>query len=148
MRVGEIVEVYHDTLTRQRSEGQAELVYLQDDDCGVYEGRLVQRWLVQFVGDLRQYSRTILSDTVPEPLKVECADCGKSLGPNEMFFCGQCLTYRNEGDRDLTPCSFCKKRVREDELNYASFVRESACRDCYRKLPVEHPLRVALGATE
>ena len=53
-----------------------------------------------------------------------------------------------ESDRDLTPCSFCKKRVHEDELTYASFVRESACRDCYRKLPVDHPLRVAIGATE
>ena len=97
--------------------------------------------------------------------EVRCSGCGREIKEDNYSvslmgrgaFCEACSVPKwaeavtapaIESDRDLTPCSFCKKRVHEDELTYASFVRESACRDCYRKLPVDHPLRVAIGATE
>ena len=59
---GSVVEIYRDPLTKERFEGRAELIYLQESNCGMYEGRPLQRWLVRFEGELRQYSRAVLAD--------------------------------------------------------------------------------------
>ena len=66
MKVGDTVDIFQDPLTKRQHEGQATLIHLQQDNAGVCEGNLVQRWLVQFTGDVRQYSRTLVSDVAEE----------------------------------------------------------------------------------
>ena len=61
-RKGDTVTIYHRPLSEEAPEGRAELIYLQESDGGVYDGRVVQRWLVRFEDDLRQYSREVLTD--------------------------------------------------------------------------------------
>ena len=62
LRKGDRVTIFQRPLTKEKVEGEATLIHLQDDDIGVYDGRLVQRWLVKFTGDVRQYSRSVLTD--------------------------------------------------------------------------------------
>ncbi len=62
MQIGDTVEIFQGPLTKRQYEGRATLVYLQQDNAGVWEGFVVQRWLVKFESDLRQYSRTLVSD--------------------------------------------------------------------------------------
>ena len=62
MQVGDTVEIFQGPLSKRQHEGRATLVYLQQDNVGVWKGFVVQRWLVKFEGDVRQYSRTLVSD--------------------------------------------------------------------------------------
>jgi len=61
MKVGDVITIYRDPLTREEPSGEAELMYLQNPDAGVFEGHYVQQWLVRYVGDVRQYSRRTCS---------------------------------------------------------------------------------------
>ena len=61
-RQGDIVTIFQRPFVKGEVEGEAALVYLQDDNVGVYTGHLVQRWLVKFTGDARHYSRLVLTD--------------------------------------------------------------------------------------
>lgn len=68
-RKGDMVTIFQRPLVKEEVEGEAALVYLQDDNVGVYGGHLVQRWLVKFTGDAQQYSRSVLTDA---PHDWEC----------------------------------------------------------------------------
>ena len=59
---GDKVMIYQRTISCERPEGEATLIYLQDPNKGVCNGWVVQLWLVQFTGDVRQYSRSVLTD--------------------------------------------------------------------------------------
>ena len=62
LREGDRVTIYQMPLSKEEVEGEATLVHLQDDHAGVYDGHLVQRWLVTFTDDARQRSRSVLTD--------------------------------------------------------------------------------------
>ena len=71
MKQGDKVMVYQDPITQKKPEGVARLVYVEDENEGVYDGRLVQRWFVKFVGERQGYSRTILTDITQGKEKAE-----------------------------------------------------------------------------
>ena len=62
LREGDKVTIYQMPLSKEEVEGVATLVHLQDDHAGVYEGHLVETWLVTFTGDARQRSRSVLTN--------------------------------------------------------------------------------------
>lgn len=53
MQKGDVVTIYHDPLTRTRTEGTARLIEKFDDggEPAIYEGKEVQRWHVRFTDD-------------------------------------------------------------------------------------------------
>ena len=71
LRKGDRVIIFQMPLSKEKVEGEATLVRLQDDNIGVYDGHLVQRWLVTFTDDARQYSRSVLTD-VPHDWVFKC----------------------------------------------------------------------------
>ena len=62
MLAGEKVNIYRNPVTKDEDQGPATLIYLQDDQVAEHDGYYIQRWLVRFDGDVRQYSRAVLSD--------------------------------------------------------------------------------------
>ena len=62
LRKGDRVTIYQMPLSKGEVEGEATLVHLQDHHAGVYDGHLVERWLVTFTDDTRQRSRSVLTD--------------------------------------------------------------------------------------
>ena len=62
LREGDKVTIYLMPLSKGEVEGVATLVHLQDDHAGVYEGHLVETWLVTFTGDARRRSRSVLTN--------------------------------------------------------------------------------------
>ena len=101
LRKGDRVTIFQ-SRPKEGVEGEATLVYWQHDRAGVCDGRLLQRWLVKFTGDARQYSRAILSD-VPYDWVAKadcCAHCGAILDYNwpcgwcREILCSQCMKNR------------------------------------------------------
>ena len=59
---GQMVTIYQDPLTQAKREGRARLVSCENDDSGVYDGRMLQQWLVRFEGESEVYTRFILTN--------------------------------------------------------------------------------------
>ena len=52
MKIGDVVKVYEDPLTEQVLECEARLIRCTCRDAGMWKGRHVQRWDVNFLDDL------------------------------------------------------------------------------------------------
>ena len=65
MKQGDKVMIYQDLFTQKKPEGMARLVYCENENMGIYDGRLVQRWFVKFIGQRQGYSRSILIPCEP-----------------------------------------------------------------------------------
>ena len=107
LRKGDRITIFQRPLTKEKVEGEATLVYLQDDHAGVDDGHLVQRWLVKFTGDARQYSRSILTDVPCDWVaKADCcAHCVGNLDYNwpcgwcRGILCSQCMFQSSSGQK-------------------------------------------------
>jgi hypothetical protein len=50
MKKGDIIMIFHDPITMQKQEGQAELLYKRGV-CGTHEGHPLELWNVRFIDD-------------------------------------------------------------------------------------------------
>jgi hypothetical protein len=109
-----MITLYLDPLTERHPEGQAHLLRCLDADCGLYEGRTLQRWQVRFRGERRVVERTLLVEQAPDgtpivrqPWQWPCGHQGTLrvllLGAQELVgsdaeHCPQCETEQRRLD--------------------------------------------------
>ena len=85
LKHGDKVMVYQDPITERKPEGRAALMLLEDENCGTYDDRLLQRWLVRFETEPEStYVRTVTMKLHPDT--EICCSCGKSVKMGDGLF--------------------------------------------------------------
>ena len=62
MKKGDKAMIYENPLTEEHAEGMATLLLCENENAGIYDGRVVQHWTVQFDKNSEPVFRVILSN--------------------------------------------------------------------------------------